>query len=72
MLNIKSQELLDLIHKEFESISKCSYVDSSTIYLGEVDGIEFTITLSRDEESFMEEGDHMDNAIITKSQGDQS
>lgn len=67
MLEIKTKELLKLIQDGFKAEKECEYSESCTYYLGQVDGIEFQLTLTKCEDEFFEVPP--DNEIITKGEG---
>ncbi len=66
MIKINKERLIELIEKEYEDMIEFRYIDSSTSYLGQVNGIEFVITLTRDEDEFFEANDCTRNPIITE------
>lgn len=66
MLEIKTKELLKLIQEEFVSMKKCQYSESSTYYLGQVDGVEFQLTFTKCEDEYFD--DPTVNEIITKGE----
>lgn len=64
MLEIKTKELLKLIQDGFKAEKACKYSESCTYYLGQVDGIEFQLTLTKCEDDYFD--DPAENHIITK------
>lgn len=54
-LIIETGELIKLIQEEFKAIKSCKYTESATYYLGQVEGVEFQLTLTKCEDEFFDD-----------------